>query len=81
MEKYRFNHIAIDLENPTIQEYQVNYVVGDSHVSITIQFIAENTEELHTVHIGGMQNTSNWGDSEVVAFATAEFEKYKITES
>ena len=78
MKKYKFAHIEIELENPTIQNTSVNYSVGGARVTVTLEFTAENSNEIYTVVLGGMPNVGNWSDEDVTTFALAEFEKFKI---
>lgn len=78
MKKYKFAHIAVDLENPTIQNTNVNYSIGGARVTVTLEFTAENTNEIHTVVLGGMPNVGNWSDADVTAFALTEFEKFNL---
>lgn len=78
MEQYKFDHIEIKLENPTIQNINVNYVIGGNRVTVTLEFTAENSDEIYTLVLGGMSNDWSWIDEDIESFSLAEFEKFKV---
>jgi len=78
MKKYKFAHIDIELENPIIQTTNVNYSIGGARVTVTLEFTADNTDEIKTVVLGGMPNVGNWSDADVTAFSLTEFEKFNL---
>tara|TARA_R110000782_G_scaffold37345_1_gene88439 strand:+ start:1338 stop:1574 length:237 start_codon:yes stop_codon:yes gene_type:complete len=78
MENYKFAHIEKELENPVIQNTNVNYSIGGNRVMVTLEFTSDNSDEIHTLTLGGMVNSEVWSDEDIISFSVAEFEKFKV---
>jgi len=75
--KYRFENFNVELVNPTIEELTASYSLDGLTVQISATLNA-NDNKLFNVSLGNMENTEDWNDAEVMAFATAQLETFKI---
>lgn len=74
---YRFPNFSAELIDPTIELVQPSYVIGGQAVQVSATLNA-NGNKLFGVDLGVMDNTDNWGDDEVMAFAVAQLETFKV---
>ena len=77
MKKYRFENFNVELIDATIESVQPTHIIGSYTVSVTATLNA-NGNKLFNVSLGEMDNTEDWGDDEVLAFAVAQLEKFKV---
>lgn len=75
--KYKFENFNVELLDPKIEAVKPSYILGSDTVKVTATLNA-NENKLFGVYLGEMKNTENWGDSEVMAFAVAQLEKFKV---
>jgi len=75
--EYKFeNHKAV-LVDPKIESVESSFSIGDEWVSVTA-VLSANGSKLYGVDLGQMPNTDNWGDEELMIFATKALETFKI---
>lgn len=77
MAKYKFENFNVELINPTIESVKSSFSIGDEFVKVTATLNA-NENKLFGVYLGQMENTDNWGDEEVIQFATEQLKTFKI---
>lgn len=75
--KYRFENFNVELVNPTIEELTASYSLDGLTVQINATLNA-NENKLFNVYLGDMENTEDWNDAEVMAFATTQLETFKV---
>ena len=74
---YKFENFSAELVNPTIENVQPTYEIGSDTVNVTATLNA-NGNKLFNVNLGQMDNTEDWGDDEVLAFAVAQLETFLV---
>lgn len=74
---YKFSNFQAELIDPIIESVQSSYVIGGQAVQVTAVLNA-NGNKLFGVDLGVMDNTDTWGDDEVMAFAVAQLETFKL---
>ena len=75
--EYKFeNHKAVLVE-PKIESVKSSFSIGDEWVNVTA-VLSANGSKLYGVDLGQMPNTDNWGDEELMIFATKALETFKI---
>jgi hypothetical protein len=77
MAKYKFQNFNAELIDPTIESVKPSYVLGGETVRVTATLNA-NDNKLFGVYLGEMENTDDWTDVEVMAFAVAQLETFKV---
>ena len=75
--KYKFENFNVELLDPKIEAVKPSYILGSDTVKVHATLNA-NENKLFGVYLGEMENTDNWGDVEVMAFAVAQLEKFKV---
>jgi len=75
--KYKFENFNAELVNPTIEDVQASYKLDSVNVQIHATLNA-NENKLFGVYLGEMENTADWSDVEVMAFAVAQLETFKV---
>lgn len=76
MATYRFPQFQIDIIDPVMTEVQASYRIGGETGSVSVVLTTAGAR-MHGVVFDGFPNTDGWGDNDVVAWATAELEKYR----
>jgi len=75
--EYKFeNHKAV-LVDPKIESVQSSFSIGDEWVNVTA-VLSANESKLYGVDLGQMPNTDDWGDEELMIFATEALETFKV---
>lgn len=77
MTKYKFQNFNVELINPTIEDLKASYTIDSVNVQVYATLNA-NENKLFGVYLGEMENTDNWGDSEVMDFAVVQLETFKV---
>ena len=75
--KYKFENFNAELINPVIEDVQATYKLDSINVQVHATLNA-NDNKLFGVYLGEMENTDDWTDAEVMAFAVAQLEKFKV---
>ena len=75
--KYKFENFNAELVNPTIEDVQASYKLDSVNVQVHATLNA-NDNKLFGVYLGEMENTEDWSDDEVMAFAVAQLETFKV---
>ena len=75
--KYKFENFNAELVNPVIEDVQATYKLDSVNVQVHATLNA-NENKLFGVYLGEMENTDDWTDVEVMAFAVAQLEKFKV---
>ena len=75
--RYRFENFNVELVNPIIENVTPTFTIGSEFVQVSATLNA-NENKLFNVFLGSMENTEDWSDSEVMDFATAQLETFKI---
>jgi hypothetical protein len=79
MTKYKFQNFNVELIDPVIETVKPSYVLGSETVIVTATLNASGNR-LFGVFLGQMENTEDWGDKEVMAFAVVQLETFKVIE-
>jgi hypothetical protein len=79
MATYRFPQFSVDLIDPTITIVSVNYAIGQPTGRVDVVLSTTNAK-LYGVTFDGFPNSDDWGDAEVMAWAEAQLETYRINE-
>tara|TARA_R110000868_G_scaffold170507_1_gene405810 strand:+ start:670 stop:900 length:231 start_codon:yes stop_codon:yes gene_type:complete len=74
---YKFQAFESELSNPTIESVSTAFTIGAESVTVTA-ILNANGSKLYGVELGQMPNTDTWGDAEVIAFAAAQLETFKV---
>ena len=74
---YKFPNFQAELIDPIIEDVRSSFVIGGQAVQVSATLNA-NGNKLYHVDLGVMDNTDNWGDDEVMAFAVAQLETFKV---
>ena len=77
--KYKFENFNVELINPTIEDVQASYKLDSVNVQVHATLKA-NDNKLFGVYMEDMENTDNWTDETVIAFAVAQLETFKVIE-
>jgi hypothetical protein len=75
--KYKFENFSAELVNPTIETVTPSYSIGSETVKVQATLNA-NENKLFGVYLGDMPNTEEWTDKDVMNFALAELEKFRV---
>ena len=75
--KYKFENFNAELTDPTIESVTTSFTLGSEFVTIHATLNA-NDNKLFGVYLGEMENTGNWTDVDVMAFAVAQLETFKV---
>ena len=75
--KYKFENFNVELINPVIEDVQATYKLDSVNVQVHATLNA-NDNKLFGVYLGEMENTEDWSDDEVMAFAVAQLETFKV---
>ena len=75
--RYKFENFNAELVNPTIEDVQASYKLDSVNVQVHATLNA-NDNKLFGVYLGEMENTDDWTDVEVMTFAVAQLETFKV---
>jgi len=67
-----------EVENPVIEGLIPSFKLGDETVKVKGTILAGELV-LYPVYFGEMENTYDWADEDVLAFAVAQLETFKIS--
>jgi len=75
--RYKFENFNAELVNPVIEDVQASYKLDSVNVQVHATLNA-NDNKLFGVYLGEMENTDDWTDVEVMTFAVAQLETFKV---
>lgn len=74
---YKFENFNAELIDPTIESVSTSFTIGSESVTVSA-VLSVIGGKLYGVELGQMPNSDNWGDAEVMAYATEQLEKFKV---
>lgn len=77
MAKYKFDNFNVELIDPKIASVQTVYTKGIETLSVS-GVLDANGNKLFGVYFGIMDNSKEWTDVNIEAFALAALEKHKV---
>jgi len=77
MAKYKFDNFNVELIDPQIDSVQTVYTKGTEMLSVS-GVLDANGNKLFGVDFGIMDNSKEWTDANIEAFALAALEKHKV---
>jgi hypothetical protein len=77
MAKYKFDNFNVQLINPIIDSITTVYTKGSLTLEVS-GVLDANGNKLFGVYFGVMDNSKEWTDVNIEAFALAALEKHKV---
>lgn len=74
---YKFPNFNTELVYPVIESVSTSFTIGSESVTVSA-VLSVIGGKLYGVELGQMPNSDNWGDAEVMAYATEQLEKFKV---
>ena len=77
MAAYKFENHTGELIDPKIEKLSTYFSIGQETVRVSATLIA-NGNKLYGVDLGEMENSDNWTDADVTAWAEKKILEYKV---